>query len=466
MADVTIESVAGLRASASGVVALPGEPEYDDAVSIWNGAIAKRPAVVVRCASNDDVVSALAFAKQAGLEVSVRGGGHNFAGHALCDGGLMIDLTPMKSVTVDANARRAVCGGGTTWGELDAATQAHGLAVPGGFISHTGVAGLTLGGGFGWLSRLAGLSSDNLAAAEVVTADGRVLRASADENADLFWALRGGGGNFGIVTSFEFDLHAVGPFVQLGLFFFKPEQGREMFTFARDYVRGLPDECGVFLAGLNAPPAPFVPEECQMQPAFALAVVGLRDEATHADLVAPIRDAITPWFEMVTPIPYVALQQMFDESAPWGVRAYEKAVYLEELTDAAIDVIVEHQPKKASPLSFLPIFALGGAYSRADEDATAFGGSRRITYLVNVSAAGPTPELYEADREWVRSFWADLVPHASGVGGYVNFMAEYEEDRVRAAYGAKYERLAQLKATYDPGNVFHLNANIVPASSS
>ena len=464
MAQVTTSAVDELRGVVTGVVSVPGEAAYDTAVAIWNGVIERRPAVVVSCATSADVAAALAFGQREQLEISVRGGGHNYAGFALCDGGLTIDLSPMKSVSVDPAARTATCGGGTTWAELDAATQEHGLAVPGGFISHTGVAGLTLGGGFGWLSRLAGLSSDNLIGAEVVTADGRVLHASANENAELFWALRGGGGNFGVVTSFEFALHQVGPMVHLGLFFYAPEQGREMLQFAREFLPGLGDDFGVFMAGLNAPPEPFVPEEHQLAPVFALAVVGLRDEATLAAAIAPIRDAVKPLFEMVTPIPYTALQQMFDPSAPWGVLAYEKAVYLEELTDEAIEVIVEHQPKKASPLSFLPIFVLGGAYARADDDATAFGGNRATRYVVNISAACPTPELYDADREWVRNFWADLVNHAPHVGSYVNFMTEYEEDRVRAAYGAdKYARLARIKAEYDPGNVFHLNANVLPA---
>jgi hypothetical protein len=463
---LTAGKVKSLQAAVSGTVTLPGDAGYDVACSIWNGAIDRRPAVVASCAGSADVAAALAFARDEDLEVSVRGGGHNYAGFALCDGGLMIDLTPMKSVAVDPAARRVACGGGTTWGELDAATQEHGLAVPGGFISQTGVAGLTLGGGFGWLNRLAGLSSDNLVGAEVVTADGRVLHASEKENADLFWALRGGGGNFGVVTSFEFALHDVGPMLHLGLFFYAPEQGRDLLRFARDFIPGLPDECGAFLAGLNAPPEPFVPEQHQLAPVFAIAVVGFQDDEAHARLIDPIRAAVPPLFELVTPIPYVALQQMFNESAPWGILAYEKAVYLDELTDAAIDVIVEHQPKKQSPLSFLPIFPLGGAYSRAPGDATAFGGRRDTKYVVNISAACPTPELFDADRSWVRAFWTDLVQHATGVGSYVNFMSEYEENRVRAAYGPdKYERLAQIKAKYDPDNVFHLNANVLPATS-
>ena len=455
-----------LREKIDGMVSMPGEAGYATAVSIWNGVIQRRPAVVVSCSSTDDVVAALGSARACGLEVSVRGGGHGYAGHCVCDGGVMIDLTPMKSIAVDASARRAVCGGGTTWGELDAATQEHGLAVPGGFISTTGVAGLTLGGGFGWLSRLAGLTSDNLVAAEVVTADGRVLRAAKGENDDLFWALRGGGGNFGVVTSFEFDLTPVGPLVHLGMFMYAPEQAAEVFRFAREYVKGLPDECGVFMAGLSAPPEPFVPEEHQLAPVYAFAIVGLGDAETHAGLIDPVREAIRPLIELVTPIPYTALQQMFNGSAPWGILAYEKSVYLDELSDAAIEVILEEQPKKSFPLSFLPIFVLGGAYGRADEDDSAFGGSRSLTYMVNIAAASPTPELYEVERSWVRSFWSALVPHAVSVGSYVNFMTDPDEERVRAAYGPqKYERLAAIKAKYDPDNVFHLNANIKPTVS-
>jgi FAD/FMN-containing dehydrogenase len=289
------------------------------------------------------------------------------------------------------------------------------------------------------------------------------LHASEAENADLFWALRGGGGNFGVVTEFEFALHPVGPLVQLGLFLFSPDQGGELFRFARGYVRDLPDECGAFLAGLSAPPEQFVPQELHFAPMFALLVVGFGDEDAHARLLAPIREALTPIVELVTPIPYVALQQMFDASAPWGLHSYEKAVYLEELTDGAIDAILVHQAKKMSPLSIVPIFVMGGAYSRADTEATAFGGSRNIRYVVNISGSTPAPDDYEAERAWVRAYWSALVPHAVGVGSYVNYMSEYEEDRVRSSYGPKYERLQQIKAAYDPNNVFHLNANIPPA---
>jgi FAD/FMN-containing dehydrogenase len=464
MAQINASLLEAFRSKVAGTVDEPGSAGYNEAVAIWNGAIDRHPAVVVRCASSADVANALRFAQDRALEVSVRGGGHGFSGFAVTDGGLMIDLTPLKSVRVDPEARMAVAGGGVTWAELDAAGQRHGLAVPGGFISHTGIAGLTLGGGMGWLSGRAGLSCDNLASAELVTADGQILRVSEDEHPGLFWALRGGGGNFGVVTSFEYRMHDVGPVINLGLFFVGPDQGAAMLRFAREFGRSLPRDAAMFIGALNAPPEPFVPEEHRLRPGYALLVVGYGSAEAHAKLVAPVRDELRALFELVTPIPYVNLQQMFDPSAPWGILAYEKAVYLDDLTDGAIDVIVEHQPRKASGMSFTPIFCLGGAVGEVADDATAFGGSRRTRYVVNLAAIAGTPQDLEADRQWVRDYWSALVPHAAGVGSYVNFMSEYEEDRVRAAYGPeKYDRLAKIKHEYDPDNVFHLNANILPA---
>jgi hypothetical protein len=357
------------------------------------------------------------------------------------------------------------CGGGTTWGELDAATQAHGLAVTGGFVSTTGVAGLTLGGGIGWLSRLAGLSCDNLISAQMVAADGRIVTASAAENPELLWALKGGGGNFGVVTTFEFHLHAVGPLVNLGLFFWPVDQGTEALRFCRDFVKDVPAGITPFIAGLSAPPAPFVPEQYQLAKGFALVVAGFGSSEEHAQAIEPIRRVLPPAFELVTPMPYAGLQQMFNGTAPWGLLAYEKALYLDELSDEVISVFIEFMPKAASPLSFVPVFDLSGAYSQVADDATAFGGSRSARYVFNIAAGCPTPELFEADRAWVRSFWDALRPYATGSGSYVNFMAEIEEDRVRAAYGAaKYDRLARVKAEYDPENLFRLNANIKPAT--
>ena len=462
MALVDSSQVAALRGAIRGQACVPGDEGFADACNIWNGSITRRPAVVARCLGSDDVAAALLFAQEHDLEVSVRGGGHGFAGFALCDGGLTIDLSLLKSVSVDPQAGRVTCGGGVTWAELDAATQEHGLAVPGGQISHTGIGGLTLGGGFGWLTRKAGLTCDNLLGAEVVLADGRVVRASVEENADLYWAIRGGGGNFGVVTSFEFRLAEVGPMVNVGLFFFGLDQGAAMLRFVRDHLDELSEEVGLFIGGLNAPPAPFVPEHFQLQPCYALGMVGFGDETDHAEVVAPIYQ-LPHLFELVTPMPYVAVQQMFDESAPWGILAYEKAVYLDDLSDAAIDVITEYVPKRTSPMSFMPCFGLGGAYGRVAEDAAGFGGRRTIRFVVNIAAIAPTEELLETDTAWVRSFWSALVPHSQGIGGYVNFMSEDDGDRVRAAYGEdKYRRLAAIKAAYDPKNIFHLNANIKP----
>ena len=457
-------SVTTLRDGFGGEVLTPGDPDYESARSIWNGAITRRPAIIARCSSAKDVSAAIRFARAEGLPLSVRGGGHNFAGFALCDGGLMVHLGAMNDVQVMTSERRAICGGGTTWAELDAATQAHGLAVTGGFISHTGVGGLTLGGGMGWLTRKAGLSCDNLLSAQVVTADGQILTASADENPDLFWALRGGGGNFGVVTRFEYRLHEVGPLVNLGLFFWGLDQGAEALRFSRDFLPTLPESTGSLIAALNAPPAPFVPPQYHFATGYALLVAGFGSAEEHARLVAPIREALPPLFELVTPMPYTGLQQMLDAAAPWGIHAYEKALYLDELTDDVIDIMVEHTPRKQSPLSFIPIFDLGGAYNRVGDNDTAWGGSRSARYVFNIAALAETPELLEADTAWVRAYWEALKPHSSNAGGYVNFMSEYQEDRVRAAYGpGKYDRLAEIKAQYDPDNVFRLNANIRPA---
>jgi FAD/FMN-containing dehydrogenase len=457
--------IEALRAGFSGSVLTPADTGYDTARSVWNGSIDRRPALIARCATSDDVARAIRHGRDGGLEISVRGGGHNYAGHAVCEGGLMVDLSAMHDVSVDPVARIATCGGGATWEALDGAAQEHGLATPGGFISHTGVGGLTLGGGVGWLTKKAGLSCDNLVGAEVVTADSRIVHASASENGDLFWALRGGGGNFGVVTRFELALHPVGPMVNLGLFFWGLDRGTEALRFSRDFVSTLPRECAGFLAvALSAPPAPFVPEAHHFLPGHALLVVGFGTPDEHAACVDAVRAGLPPLFELVTPIPYVTLQQMFNESAAWGTLGYEKALYLDELSDAAIAVIAEHAPKKASPLSFCPTFLLTGAFLDKGDDDTAFGGARTEGLVFNISAAGPTQDLYEADRAWVRAFWDAMRPLATGSGGYVNFQADVDADRVRASYGAeKYARLARVKAEWDRDNVFHLNANIAPA---
>ncbi len=451
------------RLAVTGAVRTAADEGYDEARKVWNGEIDRRPAVIVECASSGDVAAALAYAREAGLDVTVRGGGHNLGGSAIADGALTIDLRGLRTVTVDAEAKTARAGGGATWAEVDAATQAHGLALPGGTWSDTGVGGLTLGGGFGWLSGKFGLTIDNLLAAEVVTADGRVLRASADEHPDLFWALRGGGGNFGVVTEFEYRLHPVGPLVQLGLFFWEAADGAEALRFVREIVAGLPDAAGVLVAGLCAPPAPFVPAEHQGKPGYALIVTGFDGPEEHEKVVAQVRGGLPALFELVTSIPYVELQKML-EGAPPGILAYEKGLYVEELSDDIVDVLVKQMPGRASELSLLQIFPMRGGYAAVADDATAFGGRRTPGYLIGTVAVALTPELHAADRAWVRAMWSALVPHAGNVGGYVNFMSEYEEDRVRASFGAeKYERLAGIKGVYDPENVFHHNANIRPS---
>jgi FAD/FMN-containing dehydrogenase len=410
------------------------------------------------------VAAALAFGRGQGLEISVRGGGHNFSGVAVVEAGLMIDLSPMRAVTVDPAQRRARCGGGTTWAELDAATQVYGLAVTGGYVSHTGVGGLTLGGGIGWLIRKTGLTCDNLVSAEVVTADGDVLKASTQENADLFWALRGGGGNFGVVTSFEFALHDVGPLAHLGMFFWSLADSGQALKSVRELLPTLPDDMGVMVGGMSAPAEPFVPEQHHLAPGFALWLASFTSTEQLDSMAEQVRCTLPPLFELLTPIPYTELQKLVDASQPWGSFAYEKGLYLDDLSDDAIAVMVEHLPQKASPTSSIAMFPLAGAYRRVRDEDTAFGGRRSARFMVTIGAPCPTAELLGADRPWVRAFWEALLPHAPGVASYVNFMAEYEDDRVRAAYGAeKYDRLAHIKTRYDPNNVFHLNANIKPA---
>ena len=327
------------------------------------------------------------------------------------------------------------------------------------------MAGLTLGGGFGWLTPQMGLSLDNLVAAQVVLADGSCVRASEEENPDLFWALRGGGGNFGVVTSFEYQLQPLGPEVHVALLFWDLDRSVEALRLAREVATDLPGETSCLLAaGLNAPPAPFVPEKYHFVAGNALIVAGFSSAERHQRMVEPIMTALPPLFEFVTPMPYTALQQMLDDAAPWGIYAYTKSLYCDELSNEAIDVVAAQLPHKNSPMSFLPIQPLGGAYRDVDDAATAFGGSRKARFSFELAAVAPDPELLAADREWVRALWQQLLPHANQAAGYVNMMSEYEDERVRLTYGpAKYERLARIKAKYDPDNVFHLNANIKPA---
>ncbi|GAA1245546.1 FAD-binding oxidoreductase [Pseudonocardia aurantiaca] len=450
----------------SGSVLLPGEAGYDEARALWNGDFDRHPAVVACCASPSDVAAAVAFGRDNGLEIAVRGGAHSLSGASAGDDGLMIHLGPMNTVAIDPRQRRARVGGGASWAEVDAAAQAHGLAVTGGVISHTGVGGLTLGGGMGWLTNRHGLSIDNLESAEVVLADSRIVRASDSENADLFWALRGGGGNFGVVTEFEFLLHPVGPEVQFTLLFWEIERGVEGLRACRDVMASLPPDYGILIAGaLAAPQAPFVPAEHHGRVGHALLMTGFGTAEEHAQAVAQVREACAPLIEFVSPLPYTQVQQLLDDSVPWGIRCYDKGLLLTELTDDAITVMTERAEEKTSPSTFMPIFALHGAMADVDEDATAFGGVRAPHYVFDLSAASTDPQVFAADRAWARSVWDAMRPFAAGSGSYVNFISDVGADeRVRTSYGPeKYDRLARIKSVYDPGNLFHRNVNIKPA---
>jgi FAD/FMN-containing dehydrogenase len=453
-----------LRTAIGGAVLGPGDAGYDDARRVWNADHDRRPAVIARCQSPADVAEAIAFARKHDLEIAVRGGAHSVAGDSASDDGLVIDLSLLNQVTVDPAAKTARVGGGALLGDLDTATQAYGLAVPSGQVSHTGVGGLTLGGGVGWLSRQFGLTIDNLLSAKVVLADGRVVRAAADENADLFWALRGGGGNFGVVTEFEFRLHEVGPIVQHGMLFWELAQGTEVLELAREVIPASPREVTIVIASLNAPPAPFVPEHLHFQPGFALIVNGFGSSEQHAAVLEQLRTALPPAFEFAAPMPYTAIQQMIDEPTAWGAYNYEKGAYFDELTDEVVAVITEYVARKQSPMSLNLWHRLDNAYSEVDDDATAFSGGRSPRYATFIVGVAPTAELLSAERSWARSYWEALVPHAIGTGSYVNSIGETDPDRVVVSYGDKYARLARIKAEYDPDNVFHRNANIKPAS--
>ena len=453
-----------LRAQLNGRVIDKSDRNYDIACAVWNAEINRKPAVIAQCIGPSDVAAAIAFGRERGMAISVRGGGHGCGQAAVPHGGVVIDLGELRGVSVDPGSRRAWCGGGATIADLDAATQRHGLAVTGGPISHTGVGGLTLGGGFGWLVRKAGLTMDNLLSAELVTADGRTLGVSADEYADLFWVLRGGG-NVGVVTGFEFRLHEIGPLVYLGLFFWGLEQGGEALRLARDVAASLPRDAGLLVtAGMAAPAAPFVPARFRGQPGYAVMLAGFGSAQQHAALIMPIRDALPPLFEFVTPLPYVELQKILDDSTPWGIHAYEKSVCLRELSDAAIAVLTDHIPRKNSLMSFVPIFTLGGAFAAVGDQDTAFGCSRATRFVVTMAAMAPNAALLAADRDWTRSLWQALIPHAADTGGYLNVMADDDPDRGQAGHGPdKYQRLARIKTHYDPDNVFAFNANIKPA---
>ncbi|HCY64568.1 MAG TPA: FAD-linked oxidase [Oxalobacteraceae bacterium] len=443
-----------------GEVLLPGNSIYDETRQIWNAMIARRPALIARCKSPDDVVQAVGFARKHSLLVSVRGGGHNIAGNAVCDDGIMIDLSLMKSVQVDPNARRATVDPGCTLADFDQAAQAHGLATPLGINSTTGVAGLTLGGGFGWLSRKYGMTVDNLLSAEVVTADGSRVRASETENADLFWGLRGGGGNFGIVTSFQFQLHPVGPDVLSGLIVFPFDQAKSILAQFARFTETMPDELNVWMITRKAPPLPFLPENIHGKEIIALAMCYAGDPAAGEKLIEPLRGFGTALGEHVGVQPYCAWQQAFDPLLTPGARNYWKSHNFSQLSDGAIDAILEYAAKLPSPQCEIFVGTIGGQTARVAPGAMAYS-SREANYVMNVHARWESPAEDERCITWAREFFAKSQPFASG-GAYINFLTHDEADRIAFAYGATYNRLVELKKKYDPTNFFRMNQNIKP----
>jgi len=463
MADIRNEVIEKLRADIRGQVLLPADPGYEDARKIWNGMIDRKPGLIVRCAGVADVMCSIALARDHNMLVAVRGGGHNIAGNAVCDDGLMIDLSPMKSVRVNPVTRRVYVEPGATLGDLDHETQAFGLAVPVGINSTTGVAGLTLGGGFGWLSRKYGMTVDNLVSADVVTADGKHLRANADENPDLFWAIRGGGGNFGIVTMFEFQLHPVGPEVLSGLIVFPFDQAREVLTKYREFVDTMPEDLNVWVVLRKAPPLPFLPEEIHGKEVVVLPLcyVGEVEEGERA--IEPLRSFAKAHGEHIGVQPFTAWQKAFDPLLTPGARNYWKSHNFSELSDVAIEVIIEYAAKLPSPQCEIFMGLIGGRAGSVAPDATAYA-ARDTKFALNVHARWDNAEDDEKCISWSREFFKASAPYSTG-SVYVNFMTQEEVDRVAAAYGPNYRRLVQVKNKYDPGNMFHMNQNIKPKVS-
>src|SRR5215467_8309748 len=449
-----------LRGTIRGSVLVPADPGYEEARQIWNAMINRRPAVIVQCVQAEDVPPAISFAREQGLEISIRGAGHNIAGNALCDHGLVIDFSRMKKVRVDARKRRAYVEPGATLADLDEATQAHGLATPVGINSTTGIAGLTLGGGFGWLTRKYGMTIDNLVSVDMITAEGKKMRASQNENADLFWAIRGGGGNFGVVTQFEFQLFPVGPEIVAGLIVFPFDQAKQILTKYRQFVNSAPEELNVWMVLRQAPPLPFLPKTVHGKEVVVLPVFYSGAAAEAEKLIAPLRTFGTALGEHIGAQPYVQWQKAFDPLLTPGARNYWKSHNFTELADGALNSIIEFAGKLPSPQCEIFIGLIAGAANRIAADAMAYG-HRDARFVLNVHGRWDEATDDQKCIGWAREFFKASAPYASG-GAYINFMTAEEGDRVAAAYGYNYERLVEIKRRYDPENVFHLNQNIKP----
>jgi len=460
--DVDNTALQELAAGFRGEIVRPDSQSYEEARKIWNGSIDRRPAVIARCAGVADVRAAVKFGRQKGLRVAIRSGGHSFPGQSVCDDGLVIDLSLMRGVRVDPEGRTARAQAGVLLGELDRETQEFGLAVPAGIVTHTGLAGLTLGGGIGWLMRKFGLTIDQLLSVDMVTADGSFVKASEGENADLFWGVRGAGGNFGIVTEFEFRLNPVGPTVMAGPIYWPMEKSPEVLRFYRDWITEAPDELTTIVLHRTAPPLPFIPADLHGKPVVAVICCYSGDPEEGEKVVRPMKQFGSPLLDLCVPKPFVAHQSMFDPSFPRGWWYYFRSCDIATLSDDVIDIVADNAMRMTSPLTAFPIFQLGGAISRVDENATAFNG-RSAGHTINVNATTATADGFEEEREWSRNFWTALKPYHTSV--YVNFLMDEGEERIREAYGAeKYDRLAKLKAKYDPENLFRLNQNIKPST--
>jgi FAD/FMN-containing dehydrogenase len=449
-----------LQASFGGELVRPGDGDYDVHRKVWNGSIDRRPGLIARCAGVADVRHAVRFAREHELVVAVRGGGHSFPGLSVCDDGMLIDLGPMKGIRVDPEAGTVRAQAGVLLGELDRETQAFGLAVPAGIVTHTGLAGLTLGGGIGWIMRKYGLTIDQLQSVDVITADGELVKASEDHNADLFWGVRGGGGNFGIVTDFEFRLNPLGPYVVAGPVFWSMEDAPDVLRFYRDWIADCPDDLMTIVVQRRAPALPVVPPDLVGKLVVAVVACYAGPIEDGERVVRPLKEFGSPVLDLCQPKPYLAHQQMFDPSFRPGWWYYVRSCDVAELADEVIDIVVEHGTRITSPVSSIALWQMGGAVARVGEDATAFNG-RHAGFTFNINGNSQTADGFEAERQWARDYWSALAPHHTSV--YVNFLMEEGEDRVRQAYGAdKYDRLKALKRAYDPTNFFRLNQNIKP----
>lgn len=453
-------SIESLTQQARGELVQPGDDGYEDARRVYNQNIDRSPSLVFMCADTADVIAGVNYARQQGLDLSIRGGRHNVAGFGTNDGGVVLDLRHMNNVHVDPEQKVAWVGGGATWGDVDHAAWPFGLATPGGILSTTGVGGLGLGGGFGHLTRRFGLVADNFRSLDVVTAEGTLVHASADENPDLFWALRGGGGNFGVVTRFELQLHEV-PAVYGGPIFYPVTECKKVLRFYRDFIASAPRELSAFFAFHIAPPAPFVPEHLHGHTACAIVVAYTGPAENAEEAVRPIREAGMVALDLAGPIPYPALNSLFDDLLPHGLHHYWKADFVEELTDEAIDIHAQHGPDVPNFMSLMHLYPLDGAVHDVDAADTAFR-HRNVKFAHIIAGIDSHGANLPQHRDWVRSYWSALHPHSSEAG-YVNFLMDEGQERIKATYGENYDRLTEIKAKWDPTNLFHMNQNIRPA---